>query len=53
MENSREKTVSDEKEVQEKELTLDELGEVTGGAGLRKVKREQTYDISDDIKEKI
>ena len=36
-----------------KELSLDELVKVTGGAGMRKVKKEQTYDISDDIKERI
>lgn len=34
--------------LEEEELSLDELSEVTGGAGLRKVKKEDTRDISDD-----
>lgn len=39
--------------LEEEELSLDDLSEVTGGAGLRKVKKEQTYDISDDTRAKI
>lgn len=39
--------------MEEEELSLDDLSEVTGGAGLRKVNKEQTYDISDDTKAKI
>lgn len=34
--------------LEEGELSLDDLAEVTGGAGLRKVKKERTEDISDD-----
>jgi hypothetical protein len=33
---------------EEEELSLDDLAEVTGGAGMRKVKKEKTEDISDD-----
>lgn len=39
--------------LEEEELSLDDLAEVTGGAGLRKVKKEQTYDISEDTRAKI
>lgn len=41
------------KEMEEEELNLDELEEVTGGSGLRTVKKVQTYDISEDTKAKI
>lgn len=37
----------------EKEVSLDELSNVTGGSGLRKTVKEKTYDISDDTKSKI
>lgn len=37
----------------EEELNLDALEEVTGGSGLRTVKKVQTYDISEDTKAKI
>lgn len=40
-------------EALEEELSLDDLSEVTGGAGLRYVKKEKTYDISEGIKERI
>lgn len=33
---------------EEEELSLDDLAEVTGGVGMRKVKKEKTEDISDD-----
>ena len=33
---------------EEEKLSLDDLAEVTGGAGMRKVKKEKTEDISDD-----
>lgn len=33
---------------EEEELSLDDLAEVTGGAGMRKVKKEKPEDISDD-----
>ena len=39
--------------LEEEELSLDDLAGVTGGAGLRKTQKEQTYDISDDTREKI
>lgn len=35
------------------ELSLDDLEEVTGGSGLRKVNKERTYDISEDTRTKI
>ena len=38
---------------EEEELSMEDLAEVTGGSGLRKVKKEQTYDISDDTRAKI
>lgn len=37
----------------EEEISLEDLSEVTGGSGLRHVKKESTYDISDSIKERI
>ncbi len=40
-------------EMLEEEISMEELSEVTGGSGLRHVKKEQTYDISDSIKERI
>lgn len=42
-----------ENEVSEKELSLEELSEVTGGSGLRHVKKEKTFDISEDVKQRI
>ncbi len=42
-----------ENEVSEKELSLEELSEVTGGSGLRNVKKEKTFDISEDVKQRI
>lgn len=42
-----------ENEVKEEEISLDDLSDVTGGSGLRYVKKEKTYDISDSIKERI
>ena len=37
----------------EEEISLDDLAKVTGGSGLRHVKKEKTYDISDSIKKRI
>lgn len=37
----------------EEEISLDALSEVTGGSGLRHVKKEETHDISDSIKSRI
>ena len=42
-----------ENAVSEKELSMEELSEVTGGSGLRRVKKEKTHDISDDGKKRI
>lgn len=39
--------------VAEEELSLDDLEQVTGGSGLRKVKKEQTVDISADTRARI
>lgn len=41
------------KDKESKEISLEELENVTGGAGLRRVKKEKTYDISEDTKSKI
>lgn len=40
-----EKELEKETEVQEEELDLDDLEQVSGGAGLRSVKKIQTTDI--------
>lgn len=41
------------KENKAKEVKLEDLAKVTGGSGLRNVKKEKTHDISDDTKSKI
>ncbi len=38
---------------EEEELSLDDLAEVSGGAGLRRTKKVETVDISDDTRAKI
>ncbi len=43
----------DKNQTTEEELSLDELSEVTGGSGLRHVKKEQTHDITESIKQRI
>lgn len=53
MENKEKKGTEQNVNVNEEEISLDALSEVTGGSGLRHVKKEKTYDISDDIKSRI
>lgn len=36
-----------------KELSLNSLKKVTGGSGLKKVKFEETHDITEDIKKRM
>lgn len=43
----------DMNQTKEEELSLEELSEVTGGSGLRYVKKEQTHDITESIKQRI
>ena len=49
---SDEKKITENKNLKEKELNLDELKDVSGGA-LKDVKYTKTDDISEDTKEKI
>lgn len=41
------------KDLKAQELNLDDLENVSGGAGLRKAPKTKTVDISDDTKSKI
>lgn len=41
------------KEEKSKEMNFEDLAQVTGGAGLRKVKKEKTYAISEDTNTKV
>ncbi len=43
----------DNNQITEKELSLKELSEVSGGGGLRRVKKEKTHDITESIKQRI
>lgn len=43
----------DKNETAQEELSLEELSEVTGGSGLRYVKKEKTHDITDSIKQRL
>ena len=40
------------KEKKGKELSLNSLKKVTGGSGLKKVKFEETHDITEDVKKR-
>ena len=41
------------KEKKGKELSLNSLKKVTGGSGLKKVKFEETHDITENIKKRM
>lgn len=45
--------MADKEKDREKEVSMEELSNVTGGLGLRKTVKEETYDISDDTKKKV
>lgn len=53
MENKEKQEAEEKKVYQEEEVSLEDLSKVTGGSGLRYVKKEKTYDISDSVKERI
>lgn len=53
MENKEKKGTEQNVNLNEEEISLDALSEVTGGSGLRHVKKEKTHDISDSVKSRV